>query len=309
MSNVTAAAIKTLCDDWYAASYNPNGDLVLGMGERYRLLENGIQFHELDFDALRAAVIGLSKVLLLPGLNTVVADDHLGLWSWCGEVLLPPEAQIFPEEQWEIRSLFEVAVHAALADAKKPVTSEEEWQEQLRVSDLQPLHAQQLIRQSNLALSYLVFPLLEALTKRACSAYVSFDGTVTAEFSVIQADGKSRSYKIGKRCSSLRDLLFLHYTTVSSPQLKTNIEDFRHNLQVLVPAQDPFDTIYLWRNQSLHGSATSQTIGGTILNLSILILLFEIEPSFEQHKARALQNARIRVQSSFRSARGFYPPY
>jgi hypothetical protein len=89
----------------------------------YFLLDNGVKFHELDYDALQAAVVGKSKRLLLPRLNVVCrCRSYLALVLVCrvtvrgvianatGDI-----AAIHPEQD-EIKRLFETAIHAALAE-------------------------------------------------------------------------------------------------------------------------------------------------------------------------------------------------
>lgn len=279
--------------------------------ERFRLLSNGVQFHELSHEALCAALIGLSKVLLRPGLNTIVDHDHFALWSWCGELLLTPHSQVFPPAQHEIKSLYETSIRSALAHCHRPPATEEEWQEQNRVRELQPHHAKQLLREAHLVLAYLGFPLLEAILKRACASYVSFDGQVLSAFSVVnkQGKGKQRQYNPTSRCSSLRDLLFLHWTIVANPQLKALLDRFRRHLVSLDASEDPFDLLYRWRNQSLHGSTNFQTIGGTVLNLSLLISLFEIEHDFERRRLEALERCRWEARWPHKNPQSFYPPY
>lgn len=321
MPNPTAADIEKLCDDWYAASYPSGGGLLLGGDtDKFRLLTNGVVFHELNQEALCAALIGLSKVLLHPGFNTVVEHDHYALWSWCGELLLGPRSQSFPDEQWEIHSLYATSIHAALAGCRRPPVSQEEWQEQMqeqrRIEELQPHHSKQLLQKSGLVLAYLTFPLLEAVLKRACAAYVAFDGQVVSAFSVPgkQGDPKPKLYGPtgtpgNRKCSSLRDLLFLHSTVVASPKLKILLDRFREHLTGLDASQDPFDLVYGWRNQSLHGSTNFETIGGTMLNLALLISLFEIEHGFEEHRLQVIEICRWAAQSPYKSPRSFYPPY
>ncbi len=116
-----------------------------GNTEKFRLLNNGIQFHDLNHEALCASLVGLSKVLLRPGMNTIIDQDHFGLWSWCGELLLNPQANLFPAEQYEIKSLYDAVIHCALAGCRKPAGSKEEWQEQNRIQGLQAHHAKQLL--------------------------------------------------------------------------------------------------------------------------------------------------------------------
>lgn len=312
MPNPTAADIAKLCDDWCAASIPLEGGLSLGgEAEKFRLLKNGVVFHELKQEELCEAIIGLSKVLLLPGLNAVVNDDHFALWSWCGELILAPRSHYFPDEQWEIQSLYAASIHAALAGCRRPAQTLAEWQEQCRIEELQPHHAKQLLQKSGLVLAYLAFPLLEAVLKRACAAYVSFDGRVLSPFSVPKKHGGQRQYapKSGSQCSSLRDLLWLHGAEVAGPKLKILLDRFREHLATLDRGQDPYDLVYGWRNQSLHGSTNFQTIGGTILNLSLLISLFEIENKFEDSRLQAIENCRWEARSPSKSPWSFYPPY
>jgi len=288
--------------------------VIGGNTEKFRLLANGLVFHELDHEALCAAVVGLSKVLLRPGLNTVVDQDHFALWSWCGELLLSPTAGLFPMDQHEIKSLYEATIHAALANCRKPPQSREEWEAQNRVEDLQPHHAKQLLHHAHLVLAYIAFPLLEAVVKRACASYVQFDGQVVTAFTVSTPQGHSRTYDPqgayrDRQCSSLRDLLLLHHASVATPRLKLLLDHFRAHINLLDASKDPFDLLYSWRNQSLHGSTNFQTIGGTVLNLSLLISLFEIEPTFNQHRTKVLEHCRWQAQSPHRSPWSFYPPY
>lgn len=310
----TAADIKKLCDDWCAASRSPDGGLQIAADDKFRLIANGVLFHGLDHEALCASLIGLSKVLLHPGLNSVVDYDHYALWSWCGELLLTDQYDLFPGSQREIKSLYATCIHAALANCSGPPSTTEEWKERRRIEESQPHHTQQFLQNSGLALAYLAFPLLEAVLKRACAAYVAFDGRVVATFPVINKQGTTRLYDPNgpfknRQCSSLRDLLFLHSTTVASPTLKTLLDQLRDHLTTLDAAQDPFDLVQDWRNQSLHGSTNFSTIGGTILNLSLLISLFEIEHGFEEYRIKAIMICRAEAAESYRRPSSFYPPY
>lgn len=227
---LTAEEITKLCDAWCDASTTSEGGIAIGgASEQHRLLANNIVFHELDYGALCSALLGTSKVLLRPGLNTIIDRDHFGLWSWCGELLLSPRAEVFSHEQHEIKSLFETSIRAALAGCRKPSANREEWEEQNRISGLQPHHSKYFLQNSSLVLAYLGFPLLESITKRACSAYVGFDGSVNAQFQVLKKNGLSRVYdpagsNFQKQCSSLRDLLFLLFNTVADPDLKHSLD-------------------------------------------------------------------------------------
>ncbi|MFL6628804.1 MAG: hypothetical protein ACJ8G1_20350 [Vitreoscilla sp.] len=315
MTQPSAKQIEQLCDDWCTASTPPGGGLQIGSEtEKFRLRANGVVFHELDFASLCAAVIGLSKALLRPGLNTIVDFDHFTLWSWCAELILASRPSVFAQAQHEIKATYETAIHAALASCTKPPASKDEWREQGRIRDLQPHHAKQLLSSSSSILAYISFPLLEAVLKRACAAYVAFDGQVVATFSVPSRSGNVRTYDPNgsyrdQQCSSLRDLLFLHRTSVADSKQKLLLDRFRLHLGSLDTSGDPFDVLYRWRNQSLHGSTSFETIGGTVLGYCLLISLFELEPDFDARRTKAIEHCRWEAQSSHRSPWSFYPPY
>ncbi|MGL6091120.1 MAG: hypothetical protein ACRC07_13845 [Pseudomonas paracarnis] len=316
MTNLNAKDIERLCDNWIAAS-SQGGVLVSGIEtEKFRLMANGVQFHELDHETLCVALLSLSKVLLRPGLNTVVHHDHFAAWSWCGQLLVSGYSMIFPIEEREIQALYEASIHAALVGCRKPSMTPEEWSELCRIDALQPHHSKQLLQHSSLVLAYLTFPLLEAVLKRACAAYVAFDGQVVSAFSVPGKQSAPKPKLYGPpgepgnhKCSSLRDLLFLHSAVVASPNQKALLDRFRDHLTTLDAAQDPFDLIYSWRNQSLHGSTNFQTIGGTMLSLALLISLFEIEQSFEERRLKTLDICRWEADSPCKTPWSFYPPY
>jgi len=110
----TPEEIKSLCEQWCSSVKTPDGGMAIGANsEKYRLFANGVRFHELDHQALLASILGLSKVLLLPGLNTIVVDDHFGLWSWCAEVLVGSRSEYFSNEEHEMKSLFQASIRRA----------------------------------------------------------------------------------------------------------------------------------------------------------------------------------------------------
>jgi hypothetical protein len=169
--------------------------------------------------------------------------------------------------------------------------------------------AKYFVQNAHYALAYLAFPLLEAMLKRACCSFVTFDGTIVTSFSVPKKTGETQKYVVGKRCSSLRDLLHLHYSTVATAPLRQSIGKLRLHLAELDCTQDPFDTVYSWRNDSLHGSASLQTVGGTLLSWSFLIALHELKLDFEQRRRVVIEGCRWELQSGHRSPWSFYPPW
>lgn len=312
---ISPQKIKELCDNWCNAALQAGGGIAIGgQSEQYRLLRNGLQFHELDFDQLVAAIDGLTKVLLLPGLNTIVDQDHFGLWSWCAEVILYRETNFFDHQEREIRNLFETCIRASLVHCKEPVANHEEWQRQVDIDQQIPHNSKQFIQESSLVLAYLTFPLLEAMTKKICNNYVNMNGNVIKKFSVTNKFGGLREYDPNgkwnqKQCSSLRDLLSLLYNNISSNKLRKAIDEFRSHISTLDNSQDPFDIVYDWRNQSLHGSTSFQTIGGTLLNLVILIAIHQLSDKYNSLRVKVLNNCRRTVQMGYKTPWSFYPPY
>jgi hypothetical protein len=120
--------IERLCDAWVAAATPASGGLQIGEGaERYRLLANGIAFHDLTYAELRAACLGLARVLLRPGLNTVIDFDHMLFWAWSAEIFAGSAATYFDDAERESKELFGLACRAALAGTYRP--DDQGWKE------------------------------------------------------------------------------------------------------------------------------------------------------------------------------------
>ena len=309
-SNKRKQEIKSLCEQWCSSVKTPDGGMAIGANsEKYRLFANGVRFHELDHQALLASILGLSKVLLLPGLNTIVVDDHFGLWSWCAEVLVGSRSEYFSNEEHEMKSLFQASIRASLVNCKKPARSSEEQQLQYESEQKIPHHARYFLYDSSLILAYIGFPLLESTLKRVSSTYLNMDGTVKSTFQVKNRAGKPRPYKIGAQCSSIRDVLNLVYDEIADSELKVLLQEFRVHISSLDDSQDPFDLIYSWRNQSLHGSTNFQTIGGTLLNLSLLLCIYSLKDNYEELRNKVIEHCRREENHDHKSPWSFYPPY
>ncbi len=312
---ISPQKIRELCDSWCNSVQQPGGGIAIGgQSEQYRLLRNGLQFHELGFDQLVATIDGLTKVLLLPGLNTIVDQDHFGLWSWCSEVILYRETGFFANEEHELIKLFETCIRSSLVHCRKPAATKEEWQQQVETDQQLSHNSRYFLQELSLTLAYLAFPLLEAVSKKVCSSYVAMDGVVTAKFDVPNKAGGVREYDPNgrwnqKQCSSLRDLLFLIHLNVANDELKNALDEFRNHIATLDNSEDPFDVVYKWRNQSLHGSTSFQTIGGTLLNLVLLIVIHQLSDRYDSLKDKTLEHCRWEMQSGHRSPWSFYPPY
>jgi hypothetical protein len=160
------ADIERICDE---SLLMPGGAGVI------RLIRNGVVIHELDHDQLCAAIVGLSRVLLRPGLGAYIDMDHFNLWAWGGQLLLGGMQLVFSIDEAYIQILFETVIHASLAHLR-PVKLDQQHGVAREVRSVHPHHVEGLVNHSHVVLGYLVFPLLEALLKGGCSAFVSRDG-------------------------------------------------------------------------------------------------------------------------------------
>jgi hypothetical protein len=73
-------------------------------------------------------------------------------------------------------------------------------------------------------LTYLGFPLLEAILRNYCSRYIAYSECVLEYFEVPIPGGKARQYKVGDRCSMINHLLFLLYKEVVSEDLRDVVD-------------------------------------------------------------------------------------
>jgi hypothetical protein len=63
---------------------------------------------------------------------------------------------------------------------------------------------------------------------------------------------------------------------------------FRDYIQKYDPLEDPYEIIFGWRNGTLHGERSWGAVGGTVLNLAILIGLERIAPDYARRREIAL---------------------
>lgn len=311
--------IKELTDKWVENAVKGGGVSIGGNTECYRLLNNNIQLHDLNFDEFVSANINITRTLLSSGLNTIIVNDHKALWAWSAEVIMDIEFDLFNHKEYEIRDLFDSCIWASLSNPHRKEPHPIKWCEMCNTYDKIPHHSKYFLNQSTLSLSYLVFPLLEALCKKYNSEYIDINGKIKKDFIIEVEDKKTIEYTINRRqrkdrkgktktqCSSLKDLLFLLYKNANK-ELKKSLTEFREHLLTLDNKQDPFKLIYNWRNSSLHGSCSYQTIGGTLLNLSFLICLHKIGTKYNDKRQdilnRVIQNSQARIRPDF----SYYPP-
>lgn len=303
-------SIRELCRSWRTAA-TANGGLSIGVSEQFRLHANGVRFHELSYNELREAAVGLTEGLLLPGLNTVIDLDHMLFWSWCGELLLGQGGPLSAGVDPQIRQLAESAVRTALANAR-PYT-EEAFERARQASDLLEHNANQYLMHAHTVLPYLAFPLLEAVSRRACANYVDLTGRVLAPFP--RANGTA--YAVGTRCSNVSDLLRLLVSNIAAPSLQSDLLDLLAHIGGLQPGgtTDGYAVLFDWRNSSLHGETSLSTIGGTVLTVALLIALDALRSDYETYRGAALSRAQREVNSAQSLGRwrpspwSYYPPF
>lgn len=312
IENWTAEEIKKLCDAKHYHLTKTPGMYTHSHIREFELLYNGLQFHTLSFDALMAALSGLTKTLLLPNQFVIMTQDHLFLWTWCAEIVFSRHSNIFQWEDYEISEHLKTTIHSALANS----CSTTEYDAFKPYAELQPHYAQLYSKDSNKTLPFLTFPLLEALLKRACSKFLDKNGIISAPFSVPpspRAKGpnpKRKKYTLESLpCSNIRDLLYLFYENIADTHLKLIIDE----LMICITCQDnnkhPFDQIAFWRNNLLHGAESLTLVGGALLSLCFIIILRETQDNFSDKARQIFENIIQSRRGGLRASSNYYPPY
>lgn len=309
-----AKRILELCDAWLSAATGAGGLRLGDNSEKFRLHANQIFPHELTLEELRVAHVALSRLLLLPGYGTIVDRDHMLLWAWEAELVIGTHRGCQrTENDSELRQAVEVAVHLLFAGRSLRQDGSSEAADRSRTAlKILGIQDYELLTKGHDLLIYVAFPLLEGLLKRRAQAFTTADGGVSSAFDVPNRQGGRRSYAPGQQISSLRDLMWLERERLAPPDLAADIDSL---MALLVPLEPDlnhgFDVIYRWRNKSLHGSRSFDTVGGTLIGLILRILLSEITEDFEQYRGRAWSSAHFRATrapESLRNPWSYYPP-
>jgi hypothetical protein len=307
--------IIKLCESWIKTVYREDGSYVINEdANKCRLRNNGIDFRDLNFNESRAACIGLTQVLIHKRYTVYIDDDHFLFWAWMGDILLARINTYFDEYDPNIKELFAATIRIAT------VPSTLGYLHALQEKGLTTYSLDSLkhcVTGSSLyAHTYLSFPLLEAVIKKKCCDFLEKDGRVKKEFKVPNKEGgRDIGYapadkKSKNKCSSIRDMLFLLYEYVSDKELKVDIDQIRGKLVSLESEKDGFDVIGKWRNTSLHGQGVLNAVGGTLLNIAVLITLHDQKDSYEKYRSYALKSTKFNEPHiGIRPPWIFYPPY
>lgn len=282
MTQSKAQHILQLCDAWRAAYVQPDGSGVSNAStEKLRLIANGIRFHELEFDELEAACVGLTETMVSRGLGGFICADHHHFWRWCAQLLLTtPMSSFVPTSGNLIHQLLESSACLLMGG------SSYFWAEpEIQFSKDYDLCLKRLIGKKLFILEYLSYPLLDLLLKAHCNSFVSDDGKVTQSFEVTRADGSKRTYEPGKApkpkyCSSVGDLLYLLEKEVAGPELKASLHRLKNHFHQLDQNTAFFDLLFKWRNTTLHGEDQVTGISCTVFNMCLLLCLEFVRPNY-----------------------------
>lgn len=290
--------IRALCKDLRESIVQPDGSRVYDFAKiaPLGLNANGMQIHELSLKELRAALIGLAGTLTLPRRCCFQLPEHDATWAWAAEIALYPFNTFLsmnPKVELDsaIREIYETAVRCALVKSSG-----------LRLDR----NLERLESDSRNILGFLAFPLLEALCRKTCSAFVDPTGIVVSEFTVINGSNTPERMRAGRRCSNLGHVLRLLVSQVASPELS---EDALAIIQLVSEAEgrDGFDAIYEWRCTALHGEATIPTMGYVVLTLCSLIALDYSQLDYEELQQSCAWN--LQQGDRWRTLPGhYYPP-
>lgn len=138
-----------------------------------------------------------------------------------------------------------------------------------------------LLRSQPRILSYLTFPLLEAIARSICNAFINPDGTVINTFTI---DG--RRYNAGQRCNSLKHAL-MQSESLSSQVFQGWHSRLENVVQRITPTAPLYTAIYGWRNEVLHGGDFVASKNRIILNLAILFLLEKCRNDYAELASKA----------------------
>lgn len=285
------AQIQNLTRLWHEATQVEGGGSRIGEHtECYRLSRNGIAFHQLQYDEILPAIGYVTSTLLLPGLNSVVTQDHLSLIAWCQQVILDRNhISQSPLENRNYHKMAEICSSLELIDfhSGSEINRSTEWLT--------------IMGERGMIIACLAFPLLEGGLKICCSDFVTIDGVVKQDFEISLVNRNNETYKhkqkAGDKISSLKVLLQLYHELVASHPAKEAVSIIKNSLSRLHPQVDPMQLIYDWRNSTLHGADSFSTIGGTILGLTFIVEISKEKDNYEDFRKQTIENCRFKSKS------------
>lgn len=261
--------ILNSCDQWRATVIQPDGSGIHNDESRQlTLLRNGCVYQDLDIDGIQAVCVGLTDRLHYRNSGQYIDEDQRQFWKW--------SAKFFGTE--EAKNIIGDNIYSHLKDLIFPTLFCNENPFLRAPSHPDPRFNQfvkSLVRSHAQILSYLTFPLLEAVGRSNCSAYIDPDGLILND---LRIDG--RAYKSGKRCSSLKHVLMLA-EELSSNSFKHWHTRLKPVIQRITPSASLYEAIYGWRNEVLHGNDFVRYKNRVVLNIALLFLLEKCRTNYD----------------------------
>ena len=281
-------SIRNICEEWRVKTTTEEGFTYNSETARYELHRHGIEPHLINFEELVCFGVEVSKNLLVGRLSSFETKDHKLFWLYASSLISdyhPGNQSHLMRDDPELFQLFNTCTSLLFM----------EHQPSASMGNSTP----QSFNPSLLA-SYMFFPLLETLSRRIASEYISEDGVVIKEFCV---DGISYLPTGKRKCSSLKHILHLAVSRVEPDSLRAGISELIQNLEKFSSDdKDGYAFLYELRNSALHAGVAVATIGGYAASIAMLLGLNIYKDRFE--------NSRKFINESivYLRAQNFSPP-
>jgi hypothetical protein len=310
MDNQTGVdKILKLCDDWMNKVIQPNGSGVHGGSEHKYMLDQNIKFHDLTINEMQACCIGLTDRLHYRHKGIYIDRDQMIFLSWIGQIFCNSKFQQILNDDEIYGHLCDIIMPLILTKIdilfELPFDIDDSL---IEIKEGYDPHLRKIFGRKWDILRYVSYPLLEAVARKFCASYINSDGIVVTQFSVLQQDGSSRTYIVGKRCSSLRDLLILFESSIAGTEFKYFLNKIKDTIIRITSEPEPFDTLYSWRNQTLHGNKFSGIAGNLLFNLSVLFLLELSRDEYENISKNAFKEYTENIDKTRGLNKIYYTP-
>jgi hypothetical protein len=299
MTTDRSERIRELCEAWRSAATRKEGAIRIDatMNEHH-LWVNNLVPHEFTYDELRAAAVCLTSNVLFPHMNQVISDDLTLYWGWAAQIVVASDDGFFSDQEDEFRGLVRTVFRAALAGLR-PLHDEAERDRLANAARQLEINEQELLGQRHVVLVHLAFPALEGVLKKVSSQFIALDGRILQPFSIgslnyIPAQPGRRP----TRCNRIGHQLSLVHRHIASASLRSDLDEVFRQISTVAGGGDAFESIDLWRNQSLHGERTERTIGGTLLSILSLVALDQLKERYDELRERAIERVKFELRTN-----------
>ncbi|MFH4603892.1 hypothetical protein [Vibrio diabolicus] len=227
--------------------------------------------YKLSQEQARALLVGSSYLLAYRGMNVVITEDQVKLWDAIGKHLLDPPSLYFKEtfdkpfEMTYFRNLFVTTIKTETGAWQLAQTNQLPKWKWFDATSEYPFS----VRATRPG-EYFVFPLFEAVLKKALSDYIDMSGKVIKEFRHYVPGDNSRSKS---HCSNIGHLVTCLVNRSENETLKKDLTSILELIECLYPDRENASDVIAndWRNPALHGDENVSTSSVVILNLALLI--------------------------------------